>query len=311
MRDSHANRRRRAVHAAARTPELQEIELWFAAFLGLVQGLTEFLPISSTGHLRIAPTLLGQPDPGPAFTAVIQLGTLLAVFVYFARDLFITMPRALLSPRSPESRLPWLIALGTIPIVIGGVTFEHQIEGDLRSLYVVAGALIAVGVLMAWVDRGGDGTRRIVDLGWNDAAWIGIAQACALVPGVSRSGATICAALLLGMTRADAARYSFLLGIPAIAGAAIFEAGDAFRTLGSDAIPALAIGAAVAAISGYASIAWLLRFLATRSLRPFSVYRVLLGMALLALVAAGILDAHAGAGKQAVPVMSPIPRPSY
>jgi len=271
------------------------VALWFAAFLGLVQGLTEFLPISSTAHLRIAPTLLGQPDPGPAFTAVLQLGTLAAVLVYFARDLFVTLPRAVVSaPRSPQGQLPWKLALGTIPIVVAGLSLKHHIETDFRSLYVVAGSLIGVGLLMAWIDARAEGTRGTYDLGWVDALLIGVAQACALVPGVSRSGATICMALLLGTSRNEAARFSFLLGIPAIAGAGVFEMKDALRVLGADALPALALGTAVAGISGYLTIAWLLRFLGTRRLVSFAVYRVVLGVALVTLVTAGVIAASAG-----------------
>jgi undecaprenyl-diphosphatase len=269
--------------------------LWFAALLGLVQGLTEFLPISSTAHLRITPTLLGQTDPGPAFTAVLQLGTLLAVFVYFARDLFVTLPRAMVrAPRSPEGILPWKLAAGTVPIVIAGLALQDRIEGDFRSLYVVAGALIGVGLLMAWIDRSAPGERGTYDLGFVDALLIGAAQAAALVPGVSRSGATICMALLLGMRRAEAARFSFLLGIPAIAGAGVFEMRAAIAQLGDDAILPLLVGTATAALSGYLSIAWLIRFLGTRRLVPFSVYRVALGLLLLALVISGTIAADAG-----------------
>ncbi len=269
--------------------------LWFAFVLGLVEGLTEFIPISSTAHLRITPTLLGQPDPGPAFTAVIQLGPLLAVCVYFAKDLFVTIPRAMVkAPRSPEGLLPWKLALGTLPIVIFGIGFKDQIEGPLRSLYVVAVALIGVGLVMAWIDARPAGSRTTFDVGWTDALLIGLAQACALVPGVSRSGATICMALLLGLGRPESARFSFLLGIPAIAGAGVFEMRDAIRPLGDDALAPLLLGTLVAAISGYLSIAWLLRFLGTRRLVPFAVYRVLLGAALITLVATGVLAASAG-----------------
>lgn len=271
------------------------MSLWFAALLGLVQGLTEFLPISSTGHLRIAPTLLGQPDPGPAFTAVLQLGTLLAVFVYFAKDLFVTLPRAMIrDPRSPEGMLPWKLALGTIPIVVAGITLKDLVEGDFRSLYVVAGALIGVGVVMAWIDARPTGSRTTLDLGWIHALLIGCAQACALVPGVSRSGATICMALLLGATRAESARFSFLLGVPAIAGAGVFEMKDALDAVGDEGVAPLLVGTLVAAISGYLSIAWLLRFLGTRRLLPFAAYRVVLGLLLLSLVASGAVSAFAG-----------------
>ncbi len=272
------------------------MDLWFATVLGLVEGLTEFIPISSTAHLRITPTLLDQPDPGPAFTAVIQLGPLVAVCAYFAKDLFVTIPRALVkAPRSPEGMLPWKLALGTVPIVIAGVALKDQVEGPLRSLYVVAGALIGVGLLMAWIDARASGERGVYDLAWLDALLIGVAQACALVPGVSRSGATICMALVLGMRRSEAARFSFLLGIPAIAGAGVFEMKDAVDQLGGDALAPLVVGTTVAAITGYLSIAWLLRFLGTRRLVPFAAYRVVLGAMLITLVAAGVVAAEAGA----------------
>jgi undecaprenyl-diphosphatase len=269
--------------------------LWFAVVLGLVEGLTEFIPISSTAHLRITPTLLGQPDPGPAFTAVIQLGPLLAVCAYFARDLFVTIPRALIkAPRSPDGLLPWKLGLATVPIVIAGIALKDQVEGPLRSLYVVAGALVGVGLVMAWIDARPAGSRTALDVGWTDAMLIGLAQACALVPGVSRSGATICMALILGLGRSESARFSFLLGIPAIAGAGVFEMRDAVRQLGDDALAPLLVGTVVAAISGYLSIAWLLRFLGTRRLVPFAAYRVVLGAALITLVATGAIAASAG-----------------
>jgi undecaprenyl-diphosphatase len=271
------------------------MSVWFAAFLGVVQGLTEFLPISSTAHLRIAPTLLGQHDPGPAFTAVLQLGTLAAVCIYFARDLFITMPRAVLKdPRSPDGMLPWKIGAATVPIVVAGLVLKHHIEGSFRSLWVVASALIAIGVLMAVIDARARGERTIPQLGWGDAMLIGCAQACALVPGVSRSGATICMALALGMSRRESARFSFLLGIPAIAGAGLFELKDALPQLHADAAVPLVVGTVVAGITGYVCIAWVLKFLATNRLLPFAAYRVVLGVTLFALVATNVIAATAG-----------------
>ena len=269
--------------------------LWFAALLGVVQGLTEFLPISSTAHLRIAPALFGQPDHGAAYSAVIQLGTLAAVIVYFARDLFIAMPRAMLrAPDSPEGRLPYYIAAGTLPIVIVGLGFKDFITGDARSLYVVGSALIAVGALMYAVDRSARDDRGLADLQLRDALFIGVAQSCALIPGVSRSGATIVCALFLGMRRSDAARFSFLLGIPAIAGAGIFELGDALDELGDGAWLPIAIGTLTAAISGYATIAWLLRYLEHKSLAPFAGYRVILGIVIITLCIAGVLAPGSG-----------------
>ena len=226
--------------------------LWFAALLGLVQGLTEFIPVSSTAHLRLVPALFGRPDAGASYTAVIQLGSLLAVIVYFARDLWamvtsfdFRVPTAIMRGGSPSERLPWLLAIGTVPIVIVGLLLKKHIEGDLRSLYVIGTALVVIGIAMALIDhhaskRGSE--RPLASITVTDALLVGLAQTLALVPGVSRSGSTICMALLLGFARTDAARFSFLLSIPAVAGAGIFEARDAFRELGADAIPALAVG---------------------------------------------------------------------
>jgi len=268
------------------------MSVWFAALLGLVQGLTEFIPISSTAHLAILPALLGQRDPGAAYTAVIQLGTLVAVIAYFWKDL-VNLPVAMLrDPSSPDGRLPWMIAAGTVPIVICGLVFKKQIETDLRSLYVIAGALIAIGVVMYLIDRyanGRDAARPLASLTLQDAMLVGLAQTLALIPGVSRSGATICMALLIGFSRSDAARFSFLLSIPAIAGAGILEAREAFRVLGRDAIPALAVGTGVAAVSGYMAIAWLIKWLGSHDLVGFAVYRILAGLALLGALMARVI----------------------
>jgi len=271
------------------------VALWLAALLGLIQGLTEFIPVSSTAHLLLAPVLIGQGDPGAAFTAVVQLGSLVAVIAYFARDLFVTLPRAMIrEPRSPEGRLPLYLVVGTIPIVIAGLGLKHYITGEARRLTIVAPALIAIGLVLLVVDARAARRatpRPLADLRLSDAALIGCAQALALVPGVSRSGATICMALILGFARPDAARFSFLLSIPAIAGAGIFEIKDALHALGRDAVPALVLGTAVAAVASYLSIAWLMRWLGKHRLAVFGVYRIALGTIVLALVAAGVLQA--------------------
>jgi undecaprenyl-diphosphatase len=262
--------------------------LWFAALLGLVQGLTEYIPVSSTAHLRVVSALARQGDAGAAYTAVIQLGTLVAVVAYFAKDLVALLVAMVRSPSSPDGRLPWLIALGTVPIVIVGLALKKHIEGDLRSLYVIAAALIVIGIAMAMIDRHAAGRegRGLATITYADAIIIGLAQTVALVPGVSRSGATICMALLLGFARSDAARFSFLLSIPAVAGAGILEARSAFVGLGAKALPALAVGTGVAAVVGYASIAWFLRWLGSHQLVGFAAYRIALGLALLAALAA-------------------------
>jgi undecaprenyl-diphosphatase len=267
--------------------------LWFAALLGLAQGLTEFIPISSTAHLRVLPALFGVPDPGAAYTAVLQLGTLVAVLAYFAKDLVTVTTSMFKAPSSPEGKLPWLLAIGTVPIVIAGLSLKKHIEGDKwRSLYVVATTLIVIGIVMIIIDRyaaGRDEHRPFSALTWSDALLVGLAQSLAIVPGVSRSGATICMALLLGFARSDAARFSFLLSIPAIAGAGIFEAKDAFRSIGTGAMPAIIIGVTTAAISGYISIAWLIKWLGSHDLVGFAIYRIVAGLALLGALAARLL----------------------
>jgi undecaprenyl-diphosphatase len=260
------------------------MSLWFAALLGLVQGLTEFIPVSSTAHLAIMPALFGVKDPGAAYTAVIQLGTLLAVLAYFGKDLIAEATAMVREPSTPDGRMPWLLAAGTVPIVIAGVLLKKHIEGDLRSLYVIAGALIAVGLIMVVVDRlaaGREAHKPLASITLADALLVGCAQTLALVPGVSRSGATICMALLLGFSRSDSARFSFLLSIPAVAGAGLFEVREALHGLGRDAIPALAVGTGVAAVSGYLSISWLLKWLGSHDLIGFAIYRIVAGLALI------------------------------
>lgn len=263
--------------------------LWFAALLGLIQGLTEFLPISSTAHLRIVPALLGQPDPGAAFSAVIQLGTLVAVVTYFARDLFVAMPRALFKDRaSHDARMVVYLIVGTVPVGVAGLLLKPYVTGEFRSLYVIGGALVAVALVMFAADRA-RGDRNLEAVGLVDALIVGTAQAFALVPGVSRSGATIAAALFLGMRRTDAARFSFLLGVPAIAAAGLYEMKDAIDVLGGDAIAPLAVGTLVAAVSGYVSISWLLRFLVNHKFTSFVIYRIGVGALIIGLTAASWL----------------------
>ena len=268
-----------------------------AIVLGLVQGLTEYIPISSTAHLRIVPALLGWGDPGAAFSAVIQLGTLLAVLVYFARDIARLTRAALASlvsapaRRTPEARLAWAIAAGTVPIVALGLGFRHVIETELRSLFVIAAMLIVVALGLAWVERRGEGSRAMESLTLWPVVAIGCFQALALIPGASRSGATILGGLLLGLRRADAARFSFLLGIPAILGAALLELPTVLAGVrhGELSGTALALGLLAAAVSGYASIAFLLRYLQRHSTLLFVVYRLALGAGVLALAARGAI----------------------
>jgi undecaprenyl-diphosphatase len=250
--------------------------------LGLVQGVTEFLPISSTAHLRIVPALLGQPDPGAALTAVLQLGSLAAVIGFFLRDLA-DMVRAVIDPqrrRSPEARMLLYLVVGTIPVGVCGLAFRHAIEGPLRSLRVIAAALIVVAVLLAIVDRLTAGRRELSDVRLRDAVLVGAAQALALIPGVSRSGITLVAGMALGLRRDAAARFSFLLSVPAIGAAGVFELPKVLRPDGPGKAVLIA-GLVAAAVSGYLSIAWLLRYLRTRATTPFVVYRIALGILLL------------------------------
>ena len=275
------------------------MSVWLAVVLGVFQGLTEFLPISSTAHLRIVPALLGEPDPGAAFTAVVQLGSLAAVIAYFARDLFIDLPRAMFkAPKSPQGRLPLYLVLGTVPIVVAGLTLERFIVGEARSLWVIATTLAVLGAILIAVDaraeRRGGTARPLGDVNLTDAVLIGLAQALALVPGVSRSGATITMALLLGFARPDAARFSFLLGIPALAGAGVFEVKDALAAPRVDA-GVLVAGTIAAAIASYASIAWLMRWLGRRRLVVFGVYRIALAAVVVGLLAASVVAPDVGA----------------
>ena len=258
--------------------------------LGLVQGITEFLPISSTAHLRIVPALLGKADPGAAITAVLQLGTLAAVIGFFLREL-IAMVRAALAPdRSarPEARRLLYLVVDTLPVGIAGVLLRHSIEGPLRSLEVIGTALIVVAILMLLVDRFSSGTRDMDDLTLRDALLIGLAQALALIPGVSRSGITLVAGLGVGLRRDAAARFSFLLSVPAVGAAGVFELPKVLHAQGLGG-PALATGLITAFVSGYLSIAWLLRFLRTHLTTAFVVYRVALGLVLLVGAATGRL----------------------
>ena len=269
-----------------------------AIVLGIVQGLTEFLPISSTGHLRIVPAFAGWEDPGAAFTAVTQLGTMAAVLLYFRADL-VRIARAWLKSlrdpfvrRSLDARMGWYILLGTIPISIFGVVFKDQIETGARDLYLIGTTLIVLGLILMVAEKVGKRDRPLEQIGPRDGLAIGLAQAASLVPGVSRSGATITAGLFLGFDRASAARYSFLLSVPAVVLSGLFE----LNTILSEGdeehvgIGALIIATVLAFIVGYASIAFLLRWLATHSTAVFVVYRVVIGTLVLALVSAGAIE---------------------
>jgi len=268
-----------------------------AIVLGIVQGLTEFLPVSSTAHLRIVPAFAGWEDPGAAFTAVTQLGTMAAVVIYFRSDLLRigrTWTRSLRDPSqrgSLDARLGWYILLGTIPIGIFGLAFKDQIETGARDLYLIGTTLILLGLVLLAAERVGKRTRQIEDITTRDGVGMGFAQALALVPGVSRSGATITAGLFLGLDREAAARFSFLLSIPAVVLSGALELGTILS--GEDdrtALGALVAATLLAFASGYLAIAGLLRFLTTHSTVVFVVYRVVLGVVVLVLTASGVIS---------------------
>jgi undecaprenyl-diphosphatase len=265
-----------------------------AVVLGVVQGITEFLPISSTAHLRVVPAMLGWDDPGAAFTAVLQLGSLAAVIGYFLKDLA-EMVRASFrflgdrsKPPEPAARMLLYIIIGTIPVGLAGIALKHKIEGSFRSLYVIAAAQIVVGLALAVVEKVSNKTRPFEDITLRDAVIIGCAQVLALVPGVSRSGITLLAAMGIGLQRPAAARFSFLLSVPAVAAAGIFELPKVLRSHEVSGAT-LAIGLVAAVVASYASIAWLLKFLRTRTTLPFVVYRVLLGLLIFGMLHAGRL----------------------
>lgn len=272
-------------------------DLLKAIVLGTIQGLTEFLPISSSAHLRIFPELFGWGDPGAAFTAVIQIGTELAVLIFFRKDIWRIGRAWVLSLFKPEwrgqfdARMGWFIIIGSLPIVVLGVLLKDVIEQDFRNLWIIGTTLIVMGIVLGLADRFSSDDRTIKQITLKDAVLMGIAQAMALVPGVSRSGATISMGRVLGFEREAATRYAFLLAIPAVVGAGLFElkeipGGDNAYGWG----PTL-VATGVSFVVGYAAIAWLLRYVSTKSYTPFVIYRILLGTATLMLVATGVLSA--------------------
>jgi len=271
-----------------------------AAVLGLVQGLTEFLPISSTAHLRIAPELLGWKDPGAAFSAVIQLGTVLAVVLYFWKDVVALSRAWVLSVlhRKPletvESRLAWFVGVGTVPICIFGLAFKRFIETQLRSLYVISGSLIVLALILFLAEKLASHRRTLEQMTWKDGVVVGLWQALALVPGSSRSGTTLTGGLLLGLKREDAARFSFLLSIPATGLAGLFELKHLLEAQDRPSTQVLLMGTFVAFVSGMAAIAGLLRYLRTRTTQVFVAYRLVLGLALLGLLHLGVLQPWSG-----------------
>jgi undecaprenyl-diphosphatase len=273
------------------------VSLLEAIVLGITQGLTEFLPISSTAHLRIVPAFAGWEDPGAAFTAVTQLGTMAAVLLYFREDLARIARAWVRSLRDPaarrelDARLGWYIVLGTIPIGIFGLAFKDQIENGARDLYLIGIALIVLGLVLLVAERVASHDRPLEKITTRDGIVIGFAQALALIPGVSRSGATLTAGLFMGLDRTSAARFSFLLSIPAVVLSGLLEFVSILN--GQDGqhvgLGALAVATLLAFVVGYASIALLLRYLSNHSTIVFVVYRVALGSLVLVLVSSGAI----------------------
>ncbi|WP_029144296.1 undecaprenyl-diphosphate phosphatase [Microbacterium luticocti] len=271
-----------------------------AVLLGFVQGLTEFLPVSSSAHLRIVGAFLPEAgDPGAAFTAITQIGTETAVVVFFWRDIVRIIGHWFRSltgriPRNdPDARMGWLIIVGTIPIVVLGLLFQDAIETTLRSLWIVAGTLIVFGVVLGIADMIGAQRRKLDDLTVGHGILYGLAQSLALIPGVSRSGGTITAGLLMGYTRAAAARYAFLLAIPAVFGSGLYELAKVIRTPAHEAFSMgeTLVATVVAFGVGLAVIAFFMKWISKHSFLPFVVYRVALGTVLIVLLSTGAITA--------------------
>jgi undecaprenyl-diphosphatase len=284
---------------------------WFESLiLGLVQGLTEFLPVSSSAHLRLTAAFAGWEDPGAAFTAITQLGTEAAVLIYFRKDvgrILAAWFRSLTNKamrRDHDAQMGWLVIVGSIPIGVLGVTLKDQIEGPFRDLRITATMLIVMGVVIGVADRlaardetGGKHRaakqrKTLQDLNAKDGLLYGVCQAMALVPGVSRSGATISGGLFMGYTREAAARYSFLLAMPAVLASGTFELKDAAADGHVSWGPTI-FATIIAFAVGYAVIAWFMKFISHKSFMPFVWYRIALGIAIIALVATGGLSPHA------------------
>ncbi|MCX4910581.1 undecaprenyl-diphosphate phosphatase [Streptomyces sp. NBC_00878] len=284
---------------------------WFESLiLGLVQGLTEFLPVSSSAHLRLTAAFAGWEDPGAAFTAITQIGTETAVLIYFRKDIARIISawfRSLTNKamRSDhDAQMGWLVIIGSIPIGVLGVTLKDQIEGPFRDLRITATTLIVMGIILGVADRlaardetGGKHRaakerKSLQELSVKDGLIFGVCQAMALVPGVSRSGATISGGLLMGYTREAAARYSFLLAIPAVLASGAFELKDASEG-GHVSWGPTVFATIIAFVVGYAVIAWFMKFITTKSFMPFVYYRILLGIVIIVLVSMGALSPHA------------------
>jgi undecaprenyl-diphosphatase len=276
-----------------------------AVVLGIIQGLSEYLPISSTGHLTVAGKLMNvissaNPEHWTAFMAVIQLGTLLAVLVYFRNDLIHIVKEFLsdnlfnrknFSSQSDNSKMGWYLVIATLPVAIIGLSFKHVIEGMLtKNLYIISASLIVLAIILAFAEKFGKFNRKHENIKWYDAFVIGIAQSFALIPGSSRSGTTITAALFLGFNRETAARFSFLMSIPVVLASGFLELYESLKFLSGEGIVNLIAATIASAVVGYISIEFLLRYLKKNSTMIFIVYRVALGIIILLLISNGIIQ---------------------
>ena len=274
-----------------------------AILLGIIQGLTEFLPISSSAHIRIAGEFMDKAqDPGARFTAITQIGTELAVLIFFRKDIAAILRAWLRGLRKSNvlnlqekqaSRMGWLIIIGSIPIVVLGYFGRHFIENDLRSLWLIASVLIIFGVILGIADKFGSSQKTLATLTNKHGLYYGLAQAMALIPGVSRSGATIAMGRALGYSRESALRYSFLLAIPAVFGSGFYQLSQGLTEDVSTSVFSLAetvAATAIAFVVGYLVIAWLIKFVMTKSFMPFIIYRIALGSTLLVLLATGVIN---------------------
>lgn len=272
--------------------------------LGIVQGLTEFLPISSTGHLTLAGKLMGVIDPNnpkewTSFMAVIQLGTMVAVIIYFWKDLFSILQnfvkdnltqRKIIKVQSRESKLGWFIIVGTLPVVVIGLLFKDIIEGVLtKNLYVISGSLILLALILWIAEKVGKFERTEDKLSWKDSIIVGFAQALSLIPGSSRSGTTITAGIFLGLTRETAARFSFLLSIPAVFASGMLQFYQALEFITPGSLITLTIATLISGISGYLAIEFLLRFLKKNTTFVFILYRIVIGAIIILLLNLGII----------------------
>jgi undecaprenyl-diphosphatase len=274
------------------------VDFFRAVVLGLIQGLTEFLPISSSAHLAIFPKFFGWDDPGAAFSSVIQIGTELAVVLYFWRDI-VTIAggwlRGLVNVEAREAlewRMGWFVIVGSVPIVVLGVLFQDTIKHQFRHVVLIAIALIVFGVILGFAERVGLKCLAIDQLSARDAVLFGLAQACALFPGVSRSGGTISMGLFLGYERRAATRYAFLLAIPAVLGAGIYNLKDIPDQANAYGTGPTIIATVISFVVGLAVIRWLLNYVSTRSYMPFVIYRIALGVLVLVLVGTSVISSQ-------------------